>query len=139
MSNITYLGRLFVAIAMVAFGVQHFIYLNFVTRLVPPMPAWIPGQPLLACLFGAFLVATAAAILSATEARTMALLLGGILLLSFLLLYLPPLFADPPLSGLWTRAGKALAFAGGSFLVASSFPLESASLKGWRSICRQSA
>lgn len=132
MKNITNIGRLFVAIAMLAFGVQHFIYLNFVTRLVPPLPAWIPGQPVLAFLFGAFLIIVGAAIIFETEARTLALLLGGTLLLSFVVLYLPPMFTDEPFSGLWTRAGKALALAGGSFLIASTFPVEYAGLKGWR-------
>jgi uncharacterized membrane protein len=125
-------GQLFIAIAMVAFGVQHFIYLNFVTRLVPPLPAWIPGQPFLAGLFGAFLIAAGAAIIFKTEARTMALLLGGILLLSFVVLYLPAIFVNPSNGSLLTRAGKALALSGGSFLIAGSLPVEVGGLRGFR-------
>jgi uncharacterized membrane protein len=132
--NMTRLGRLFIAIAMVAFGVQHFIYLNFVTRLVPPLPAWIPGQAFLASLFGAFLIAAGIAIIVGIEARTMALLLGGTLLLSFVVLYLPSIFATPRNGSQWTRAGKALALSGGSFLIAGSIPVAYASLKGFRAM-----
>src|SRR5215212_1562102 len=72
-------GRLFVAIAMVAFGVQHLIYLNFVTRVVPPLPQWIPAHSLLAGVFGAFLIVAGVVIIVRIEAQTIALLLGGII------------------------------------------------------------
>jgi uncharacterized membrane protein len=123
MEKLTTLGRLFFAIAMVVFGLQHCIHLNFVTRLVPPLPAWIPGHSLLAVLFGAFLIVAGLAIVIGKAARPMALLLGGLILLSFLLLYLPALLANLRDGGLWTRAGKAMALAGGSFLVAGSLPV----------------
>jgi len=118
----TTLGRFFLAIPMVAFGAQHFVYLDFVTRVFPKLPAWVPGHSFLACLFGAFLVAAGAAIMIEKAARLAALLLGAAILVSFALLYLPLLITTPPNGGLWTNAGKALALAGGSFLVAGSLP-----------------
>jgi uncharacterized membrane protein len=132
MRILTTTGRLFVAIAMVAFGVQHFIYRDFVTRVVPQLPAWIPAHSLLACVFGAFLIVAGTAIIIGKEGRTIALLLGGVILLSFVVLYLPLVFANPQNGGLWTKAGKALALAGGSFLVAGSIPVNLANIKGLR-------
>src|SRR5262249_36231947 len=126
MRKLTTLGRLFVAIAMVAFGVQHFVYLDFVTRVFPKLPPWIPGHPFLACVFGAFLIVAGAAIAVGAAARTVALLLGGAILVSFAVLHVPLLLANLLNGGIWTNSGKALALAGGSFLVAGSVPTEAA-------------
>jgi len=121
MDKLTALGRFFFAIPMVAFGVQQIVYLEFVTRVFPKA-AWVPGHSILACVFGALLVAGGAAIMIEKAARLTALLLGAVILGSFALLYLPLLVTNSPNGGLWTSAGKALALAGGAFLVAGSFP-----------------
>ncbi len=120
MKKLAALGRFFFAAAVIAFGVQHFVYLDFVTRVVPRLPVWIPGHRFLACVFGTFLVATGVAILFGKAARLAALLLGAVILVSFAMLHLPLVIANPYTGGLWTSAGKALALAGGSFLVADS-------------------
>jgi uncharacterized membrane protein len=122
MNKLAGVGRLFLAIATVAFGAQHFVYLDFVTRVFPKLPAWIPAHTFLACVFGAFLLASGVALLIEKAARMTALLLGAVVFGSFVLLYLPLLITVPPNGGLWTSAGKALAFSGGSFLVAGSLP-----------------
>jgi uncharacterized membrane protein len=87
---------------------------------VPKLPAWIPWHSSWAYLVGFVLVAAGIAILLRKQARMAATLLGSLFLLSFLALYVPPLLASPPLSALWTNAGKALALSGGAFLVAGS-------------------
>jgi len=120
MEKLSSLGRFFLAVSMLAFGAQHFVYLDFVTRVFPRLPAWIPGHSFLACVFGAFLIAAGAEIMIGKGARVAALLLGATILVSFALLYLPLLIMTPPNGGLWTSAGKALALAGGAFLVAGS-------------------
>jgi uncharacterized membrane protein len=124
MNKLAELGRFFLAVAMMAFGAQHFIYLDFVTRVFPKLPGWIPAHTFLACVFGAFLLASGAAIMIEKAARLTALLLGAVILSSFVLLYLPVLITTPPNGGLWTSAGKALALSGGSFLVAGSLPVK---------------
>src|SRR5262245_44839141 len=120
MDKLTTLGRFSLAIPMVAFGVQHLVYLDFVTRVFPKAPAWVPGHSFLACVFGALLVAGGGAIIIDKAARLAALLLGAVILVSFTLFYLPLIIATPPNGGLWTKAGKALALSGGSFLLAGS-------------------
>jgi uncharacterized membrane protein len=124
MNKLAGVGRFFLAVAMVAFGAQHFIYLDFVTRVFPKLPAWVPAHTFLACVLGAFLLASGVAIMIEKSARSAALLLGAVVLSSFLLLYLPLLITTPPNGGLWTMAGKALALSGGSFLVAGSLPIK---------------
>jgi uncharacterized membrane protein len=124
MNKLAGVGRFFLAVAMVAFGAQHFVYLDFVTRVFPKLPGWIPAHTFLACVFGAFLLASGAAIMIEKAARLAALLLGAVILSSFALLYLPLLITTPPNGGLWTSAGKALALSGGSFLVAGSLPVK---------------
>ena len=127
MYKLSTLGRFFLAIAMVVFGIQHFVHLDFVTRVFPRLPARIPAHTFIACVFGALLLLAGAAIMFEKAARPVALLLGAIILSSFALLYLPPLLTGPLLpfnGGLWTSAGKALALSGGSFLVAGSLPVK---------------
>jgi uncharacterized membrane protein len=124
MGILTPLGRFFIAVAMVVFGLQHFFYLEFVTRVFPKLPPWIPGRSALAVVFGAILVLAGLAMMSLRTARLAALLLGSLILISFALLYLPALITTPPNGGLWTAAGKGLALAGSCFLVAGSLPLK---------------
>jgi len=111
-------GRIFFGIALIVFGVQHFVHGNFVTRVILSWPAWIPGRLFWVYLVGAWLVATGVAIVSGTAARTAALLLGGLALLSFLLLSLPLAAREMAWGGMWTSALKALTLSGGAFVVA---------------------
>lgn len=120
MERLATVGRYFYVVAMVAFGVEHLAYQDFVTRVFPGFPSWIPGHSYLACFLGFFLIASGFAIMTGIRARWTALLLGMVVLASFTLLYLPLLMTRPPDGGLWTRAGKALALSGGSFLLAGS-------------------
>lgn len=122
MKEMIILGRIFIAIALIAFGIQHFIYLEFVTRAFPVIPLWIPGHAILACLFGAFLFITGVAILLGIKARLLTVLLGSTILLLFLLLLLPMLITNLNNGIIWTNAGKALVIAGANFLVAASYP-----------------
>ena len=117
MGLIAPLATIFYAIAMIAFGIQHLFYGEFVTRVVPKLPAWIPSHSLWAYVTGVLLIVAGLAILFRKYARAAALLLGSLFLLSFFVFYLPMLRTSPPLGGLWTNAGKALALSGGAFLI----------------------
>ena len=108
MKALTPLGRLFIAIAMIVFGIQHFIYLGFVTRAFPPLPNWISTHSILAGCFGAFLCITGAAILLQIKARTLAIPLGSTIILMFLFFLFPIVLADPKNAIVWTNSGKAL-------------------------------
>src|SRR5262252_1379913 len=79
MKKLPPISRIFLAVAMVAFGVQQIVYLDFVTRVFPKMPGWIPGHPTLACISGAFLITAGTAIMIGKAARVIALLLGAVI------------------------------------------------------------
>ena len=116
------IGRCCIGVAMIAFGAQHLYYRDFVTRLVPKLPAELPGRGVLACGLGVGLIIAGVAILARKTARATALLLGTIILASFALLHLPLAATNAGNVVLWVNAGKALALAGGAFLVAGSLP-----------------
>lgn len=122
MKHLLPFGRGCFAIAIIAFGIQHFIHGDFVTRAVPSWPAWLPGRVLWVYLIGAVLVAAGGAILLRFKMRSAALLLGVLLLLSFVFLGLPLAVTDMAWGGKWTNAGKALALGGGAIAVALSAP-----------------
>ncbi|MEP6918627.1 MAG: DoxX family membrane protein [Acidobacteriota bacterium] len=114
------LGRLLFGIALVAWGVQHLAAGDFVTRVVPSWPAWIPGRAMWAYLVGALLIAAGVAIVLDVKARIAAIAFGGLAFLSFVFLHVPLAARDMVLGGAWTSAGKALVMCGGALCVAVS-------------------
>jgi uncharacterized membrane protein len=121
MTPLSTLGRLFFAISMVAFGIQQLLTGNFV-RLVPPLPAWMPGHSIWAYLVGVLLIAAGIAIAMGRGARAAAAVLGVMLALSILFLHLPKIAANPTAGFVWTNPFKALAMLGGVIVLAGSLP-----------------
>src|SRR5712691_3999274 len=80
------LGRIFVAISLVVFGVQHFIYGGFVATLVP---AFMPGRLFWAYFVGVAFVTAAIGILTSMLARPAATMLGVMFFLFLVLLHIP--------------------------------------------------
>lgn len=117
------LGRFFFAISMVAFGIQQLVTAEFV-RLVPPLPAWIPGHASWAYLIGILLLLAGIAIGIGHKARWAAAMLGAMLVLSILFLHLPKAAANPLAGFVWTNPAKALAMLGGVILLAGALPRE---------------
>src|SRR5262249_30660205 len=130
MTTFTTVGRWFIAVPMMAFGLQHLIYRDFVTRVFPGSVTWIPARPFWACVGGVILVAGGLLMIAGKGARLTALLVGAVILASFAVLHLPLLISSPANGGIWTQSGKALALAGGSFLVAGSLPPDSTRRRG---------
>jgi uncharacterized membrane protein YphA (DoxX/SURF4 family) len=87
---------------MVAFGIQQLLTGNFV-RLVPPLPAWMPGHSAWAYLVGVLLIVIGIAIAVGRGARVAMALLGAMIVLSILFLHLPKAFSDPLTGFLWTN------------------------------------
>jgi uncharacterized membrane protein YphA (DoxX/SURF4 family) len=113
-------GRLFFAIGLIAWGIQHLVSGDFVTRVVPFWPAWMPARALGAYLVGAALIAAGAAIVLHLKAHAAALAFGALALLSFVFLHVPLAASGPLWGGAWTSAGKALVMCGGALCVAVS-------------------
>src|SRR6266849_7305594 len=120
MDKITTLGRLFIAIALVVFGVQHFMYAGFVAGLVP---AWMPGRLFWAYFVGAAFFAAAAGILYKLMARPAATMLGVMFFLFVVLLHIPRIAGNSSNGNEWTSGFVALAMCGGAWILASAAPL----------------
>jgi uncharacterized membrane protein len=111
------IGRTFYAIGIIAFGIQHLVYDAFVTRVFPKLPSWVPMQPALAYLVGVVLIVAGTAIALRSRMREAATVLAGLLALSVITLYLPPLIANPYQGGFITSTFKAIALCGGALVI----------------------
>ena len=126
MVKLTRIGRLFYAIAMAGVGFQQFFYSDFHPMILPPLHGWIHGLAFWAWVTGAALMAAGAAIIFEKKARTISLVLGGILLALFCFYYILYEFVVDPYYkylGQWGDAEKELALSGGAFVIAGSFPV----------------
>jgi uncharacterized membrane protein len=117
------LGRCFFGAAALATGVLQLVTADFV-RLVPKLPAWVPAQPVWACVVGVVLVAAGLAILSGRMARAAASLVGVMILVMVPLLWPPQFIWNPVVDRpffrgfMWTNPLKSLALAGGAAMLA---------------------
>lgn len=113
-------GRVFVAVSLVVFGVQHFMYGGFVAGLVP---AFMPGRLFWAYFVGVAFIAAAAGILYKMLARPAATMLGVMFFLFVLLLHIPRIVLHSRDGNEWTSGFVALAMCGGAWVLASAAPL----------------
>ena len=114
------LGRIFVAVSLIVFGIQHFMYGGFVAGLVP---AFMPGRLFWAYFIGAAFIAAAAGILYKMLARPAATMLGVMFFLFVVLLHIPRIVLHPRDGNEWTSGFVALAMCGGAWVLASAAPL----------------
>ena len=111
------LGQYFFSLAMLAFGVQHFINEKLTIRVGPP---WFPGRPIWAYLTGTALVVVGAAIVIGKHARLAATLLGALLFLFFLFVHIPRILINLHDPGPWTSGFEILALCGSALVLASA-------------------
>jgi uncharacterized membrane protein len=120
-------GRFLFAISMVVFGVDHFLFLRFVSSLVPP---WIPWHLFWASFTGAAFIAAGVGIATKWMGRWGAALIGTMFLLWFLLLHAPRVLglstiaAAPHNPNEWSSAFIALGICGGSWICAWALSAE---------------
>ncbi len=114
-------GRVLLAVAMLVFGVQYFLYGRFVGG-VPPVPASAPGNPPWAYLAGIALIAAGLGIAIRKTARASAMLLGMLFFLCVAFLHLPALAAHVRDPVRWTRAFEPLAICGAAWVLAGVLP-----------------
>jgi uncharacterized membrane protein len=105
------------AISLLVFGIQHFIYYEYVSSVIP---SWIPGHLFWAYLTGVAHIAAGLSIATKVKARLAATLLGLMFGLWFLLLHIPRAVAHLHEKNEWGSAIVALAMCGGSLLIAGS-------------------
>ena len=117
------IGRLFFAVAVVGCGVQQILLGAFV-RLVPKIPAWMPGTAWLARVAGVVLVGIGVALLTGRRARPAALALAALLLACFAFLHARDLATNPGAAFMWTNPLKDLAVLGGVLILLPILPAD---------------
>jgi uncharacterized membrane protein len=101
---------------MAIFGVQHFIYLQFVADFIP---AWIPWRTFWACFTGVALIASAVGIVFRICDRWAATLLGSMIFLWVILLHTSRIAAKPGDFSEWRGVFQALAMSGCGFVLSA--------------------
>lgn len=112
------LGQLLFAFCTVIFGIQHFLYLQYIAMLILP---WIPGHVFWVVFTGAGFIASGVAIGTGYCGRLAATWLGIMFSLWFVLLHIPLAMASPSDGDKWSSMFVALAMSGASFIIATSF------------------
>lgn len=124
MGNLIRASRAFYGVGIAGIGVQQFIYAGFRPMLLPFWPSSVPGHTVWAYIVGAVLI-LAGILIALSKARTVSIGLGIFFFLLFLCFHVYDQLVRNPHGfhlGLWTNALKELAFSGGAFIVAASFP-----------------
>jgi uncharacterized membrane protein len=110
-------GRLFFAFAMIVFGIQHFLYVRFISTLVPH---YLPGHHLWVVATGLALIAAGLALATTIEDRYAAY---GLFVLFFgwlVLLHAPRILHALHNADEWSSGFVVLAFSGTSLLLAAT-------------------
>ena len=127
-------GSIFFAIMLIVFGIDHFLYYQFVQTLVP---AWIPF-PLFWTYFAAIaLIGAGLSFVFTIKVKLVGILTATMLFIWFLILHIPRAIAMPEVANgnELTSVFEALAFSGVAFVIAfTTSPLGSYSLFKKKSI-----
>jgi len=110
-------GRVFFSVTMIIFGIDHFLYVEFVAALVPD---WIPWHLFWTYFAAIALIGSGVTIILKIKLKLVGILLSTMILLWFILLHIPRAIADPFMNkgNEVTSAFQALGFSGIAFLIA---------------------
>lgn len=128
-------GPIFFSVTMIVFGIDHFVYAEFVRSLVP---GWIPGALFWTYFAGAALIAAGIGIITGIQLRPAALLLGIAIFTWFIVLHIPRAVVAPvtdkgnELSSVF----ESLGFSGIAFLIAYSYSPRTAATNSRPLPCR---
>ncbi|MGH2646436.1 MAG: hypothetical protein ACRDE8_02670 [Ginsengibacter sp.] len=139
MKQLTKTGRLLYGIGIAAVGAHQLLIKDFRSEILPPFPAWAhtyKAFPILAGIALLFAGAIIAGLIKMKPAITknICLYLGFCFLVLVITCQVPYILVFSPgkASGLdvWFGAGEELAYCGGAFVMAGSFPASSISSAG---------
>jgi uncharacterized membrane protein YphA (DoxX/SURF4 family) len=110
-------GRIFFSTMLISFGIDHFLYTEFVATLVPN---WIAGHTFWTYFGAVALMGSGICILLKIMIRPIGILAGIMLLLWFFILHIPRAVTDPNIAkgNEITSVFEALAFSGIAFAIA---------------------
>ena len=124
MRKLSDIGRIFYGVAISGLGFQTIYYDDFPYMLIPPKHSWIPGLATIAYIFGTMLILAGACLVVKIRGKTIAFVLGIVLLMIFCFYHVPYEFiasSDYMDFGKWENAEKELALSCGAFVVAGCF------------------
>ena len=119
-ATFAWLGRIFIALALIVFGVQHFLYSGFIGDL-GLVPVWAPAHLVWAWLAGTILLLAGLSVLTGIYARLITTLLGFVFLCSAFLRFsahIPGMIHNFGNRGVFFEL---LACCGGSWMLACTF------------------
>lgn len=111
-------ARVLYGLAMIAFGLSHFVYMNLTEPLVPK---WLPAPVLWAYFTGGAFLAAGAAVLTGRYARLAATLATVQIGLFTLLIWVPLVLAGNYSPGQWGEFVVSWTITAGSWVVADSY------------------
>jgi uncharacterized membrane protein len=121
MAALLIVGRVALGAFLIASGVQHFLFPDAVTTLIP---AWIPGAPVWTYVAGVSLIAGGSGLMVAQTTRIAGIGVGVMLFTWVCILHVPRALTAQPANqrNEWTAVFEALAFAGIAFMLAQRVP-----------------
>jgi uncharacterized membrane protein YphA (DoxX/SURF4 family) len=117
LDKITQIGRFFFAIPMIVFGIQHFMYAQFVAELVP---SWIPGALFWTYFSGVALFCSGLGIFLNLMTRLAAGLLGSMIFIWIIVLHIPRVFLYPENHNEFINVFDACLICGGALTLSGS-------------------
>jgi uncharacterized membrane protein len=123
--KLVFTGRVFYSVMMIAFGLDHFYYADFVSTLVP---AWLPWHLFWCYAAGILLIASGIAVMFKIYIQPVAMLQSIMLFLWVILLHIPRAVAQPitDQGNEITSVFEALAFSGISLAIYLHYSLKNA-------------
>ncbi|HUO89390.1 MAG TPA: hypothetical protein VMU08_09470 [Rhizomicrobium sp.] len=118
------IGRILFALALLPFGLAHFVYLEMTAPLIP---SWLPFHVPLAWFTGAAYVAAGLGILFGVLPRLAATLNAVMVSLFTLVIWVPAVIAAPAKLSDWSEFCVSTAITGAAWIAAASF----AATHGW--------
>lgn len=119
LDKITKLGPYFLALPLVVFGIQHFMFAEFVVNLVP---TWMPERLFWTYFAGVALFAAGIGIIFNILSHLAATLLGLMIFAWILVLHIPRALGDAFNGREFINVFDALMLSGGAFVLAGSLP-----------------
>jgi len=118
MSKLITPGRYLFALAILAFGIQHFAFAITGAGLGPP---WTPVNHVLSYIVGVLLLAAGVGLATMWQVRCAGIMLSIVFMARALLHYAPKLIATPRNPGPWTSGFELLALGGASLVLTAMF------------------
>lgn len=123
MDKLATTGKWLYALAFIAFGIQHFIYAQFVATLVP---GWLPWHLFWALFVGVAFILAALSIILNKYTRLSTTLLAVLMGLFIVLIHIPNLYTNPQNPQSWARALQDIAITGTALMLTGSLKLQTA-------------